>query len=449
MEFFKRGFIFVLLFLFSVSFVSSTMELETPEASSFSEVQSAEPGADGSVGFNIPLGSVKGRGGMDLPVNLNYASGIQLEQEASWVGLGFGLGFGAISRVPVGVPDDSPGGFLNGNTKDFNDQDYYSVSFPGGGGKLIFDDSRTPYFADWSASKIDFTKDASGKIISWEITTTDGTRYVFDLISTTSSTTSSWTLYGYKDGYGIAHVGGADETDNSLSTPYAATWYLTKILSSDYKDDDSVAGPSNQDSGNWVEIQYSDEGNYRFNYPNTRATSCQDDINCGTFFEPYTVNSAFSWVGNHEATGGDERLLLGSIKRANTMKMLYPSKVITPLTYAEFDYDTTSRMDGRDYNDNKKLARLNNIFFYPSNGATTPVQTVKFIYANNSDELVKGGACGPGDIMDVAVDVGQEVMNDNYHPGDDLPPPGDTGGGDTPPGDTGGDTGGGDPPGSH
>jgi YD repeat-containing protein len=389
MKFFKEFFTICLVFLFSISFVAGTMELETPEASSFTKVEGSEPGADGGVGFNIPLGVVKGRAGMDLPIQLNYASGIKLNQEASWVGLGFGLGFGAISRSPIGVPDDSPGGFLNADTTDYGDQDYYSVSFPGGAGKLIFDNSKTPHIADWNNWKIDIGKNANGKILNWTITTLDGTQYVFDKISNTRSSTINKQIYAYRNDLNLPMGSGGQKVDDKLNSNYAASWYLTKILSADYSDNDGVSGLSKRDSGNWIEIEYNNEGEYLFKYPNPRSTICSQDINCGTSWEPYTVGAAFSWVANHEAGGGDERLIFGSINRDTTMEMVYPTKVTTPLTYAEFDYDKTSRNDGRDYN-NKKLARLNRINFYSENEETTPIQNVRFIYANNSEELARG-----------------------------------------------------------
>ena len=60
----------------------------------------------GSLNWDYELLTVPGRGGLDFPINLTYHSGIGCEQEASWVGLGFGLNLGSIERSVVFVPDD-------------------------------------------------------------------------------------------------------------------------------------------------------------------------------------------------------------------------------------------------------------------------------------------------------------------------------------------------------
>lgn len=60
----------------------------------------------GSLSWRYELLTVPGRGGLDFPVYLNYHSGIGCEQEASWVGLGFGLNLGSIERSIVYIPDD-------------------------------------------------------------------------------------------------------------------------------------------------------------------------------------------------------------------------------------------------------------------------------------------------------------------------------------------------------
>jgi hypothetical protein len=65
--------------------------------------------ATGEMGFNLPLGTVRGVKGHDFPVNLSYKAGILFDQEASDVGLGFSYGAGAITRKVVSVPDNNNG----------------------------------------------------------------------------------------------------------------------------------------------------------------------------------------------------------------------------------------------------------------------------------------------------------------------------------------------------
>jgi hypothetical protein len=78
----------------------------SPEASSFKAV-----GSDnlvnlftGDFSYSIPLLDVGG-----YPVNLFYNGGIGMEQEASWVGLGWNINPGTVSRSMRGVPDDFNG----------------------------------------------------------------------------------------------------------------------------------------------------------------------------------------------------------------------------------------------------------------------------------------------------------------------------------------------------
>lgn len=62
----------------------------------------------GDFSYNIPLLNVPGPDG-GYPINLSYAAGIDMEQEASWVGLGWSLNPGAVNREVRGLPDDFKG----------------------------------------------------------------------------------------------------------------------------------------------------------------------------------------------------------------------------------------------------------------------------------------------------------------------------------------------------
>jgi hypothetical protein len=58
----------------------------------------------GDFSYNIPLLDVGG-----YPINLGYSGGITMDQEASWVGLGWNINPGTISRNMRGIPDDFDG----------------------------------------------------------------------------------------------------------------------------------------------------------------------------------------------------------------------------------------------------------------------------------------------------------------------------------------------------
>ena len=76
------------------------------------EVQGFTPAGDpevvdlftGDASYNIPIMDVEG-----YPINLSYRAGINMDQEATWVGLGWSLGAGQVERTVRGLPDDFAG----------------------------------------------------------------------------------------------------------------------------------------------------------------------------------------------------------------------------------------------------------------------------------------------------------------------------------------------------
>lgn len=58
----------------------------------------------GNFSYNIPLLDVGG-----YPINISYSSDPSMEQDASWVGLGWNIGVGNIDRTVRGLPDDFAG----------------------------------------------------------------------------------------------------------------------------------------------------------------------------------------------------------------------------------------------------------------------------------------------------------------------------------------------------
>lgn len=62
----------------------------------------------GDFNYNIPLFELPGPNG-GYPFNLSYQAGVTMDQEASWVGLGWSLTPGVVNRNMRGVPDDFNG----------------------------------------------------------------------------------------------------------------------------------------------------------------------------------------------------------------------------------------------------------------------------------------------------------------------------------------------------
>jgi hypothetical protein len=77
-----------------------------PEMSSFKSVNSNEMVDlfSGDFSYNIPLMDVGG-----YPIGLHYNSNVSMDQEASWVGLGWNINPGTINRSMRGLPDDFDG----------------------------------------------------------------------------------------------------------------------------------------------------------------------------------------------------------------------------------------------------------------------------------------------------------------------------------------------------
>lgn len=77
-----------------------------PEFSSFTPIGTSDMVdlASGDFNYNIPIMDVGG-----YPINLAYNSSVTMDQEASWVGLGWDMSVGQISRQVRGLPDDFNG----------------------------------------------------------------------------------------------------------------------------------------------------------------------------------------------------------------------------------------------------------------------------------------------------------------------------------------------------
>lgn len=77
-----------------------------PEVQSFEPVGTTEMVdlSSGDFNYNIPLLDVEG-----YPINIAYHAGVTMDQEASWVGLGWNINPGSINRNMRGLPDDFDG----------------------------------------------------------------------------------------------------------------------------------------------------------------------------------------------------------------------------------------------------------------------------------------------------------------------------------------------------
>src|SRR5690606_12669368 len=102
----------VMILVLANQLVYPAVSLALTSGPSQPEVQSFEPVGtsdmvdlfSGDFVYNIPLLDVEG-----YPVNIAYHGGVTMEQEARWVGLGWNINPGAITRSVRGLPDDFKG----------------------------------------------------------------------------------------------------------------------------------------------------------------------------------------------------------------------------------------------------------------------------------------------------------------------------------------------------
>ncbi|WBX75077.1 hypothetical protein PG911_10450 [Tenacibaculum ovolyticum] len=96
--------------MFPQMFIQNTYALtggpSQPEFNSFTPIGTSDMVNlnSGDFNYNIPIMDVGG-----YPLNLSYNSGITMDQEASWTGLGWNLNVGQIKRNVRGLPDDFDG----------------------------------------------------------------------------------------------------------------------------------------------------------------------------------------------------------------------------------------------------------------------------------------------------------------------------------------------------
>jgi hypothetical protein len=79
---------------------------DQPEVQSFTPIGTSDmvDPFTGNFSYNIPLMDVDG-----YPINIAYNAGVTMDQEATWVGLGWNLNPGVVNRNMRGIPDDFNG----------------------------------------------------------------------------------------------------------------------------------------------------------------------------------------------------------------------------------------------------------------------------------------------------------------------------------------------------
>ncbi len=211
--------------------------------------------------ISIPIYNLKD-GAVSMPISLSYhASGIKVEETATWVGLGWTLNAGGmIMRTVRGAPDEgsgfawgSGGPGPHGYYKDYGlstlpllpypgttgtfqglntypvsaiiagymdtEPDLFTFNFNGKSGKFVFDENRIPRLLTDDNMTISVNYDGT-TFVSWVITTEDGAQYYFGENSTYEITAPTSYMNSFVD----------------PRSKYPSNWYLTRVVYPNTKD---------------------------------------------------------------------------------------------------------------------------------------------------------------------------------------------------------------------
>lgn len=214
--------------------------------------------------ISIPIYEIEAYG-MKMPITLSYhASGIRLDQEASWVGLGWSLNVGGVISRTIKCVDDfmeygSVGNIIEGylTAPELNapvdsgyiqmhynpdeiytyyqvmdsEPDIFYYSLPVASGKFLIDKSRGPVLLNRNSGlKIEINNETVFRKY-FVITTPDGIRYTFRKYETTTN----HSRYGFLN-ENLPNAIKYDEYENKFDiydTPisYTSSWMLTDVES--------------------------------------------------------------------------------------------------------------------------------------------------------------------------------------------------------------------------
>lgn len=192
--------------------------------------------------IDIPIYTIKSKL-LEVPISISYhASGIKVDEMASWVGLGWSLNAGGvITRSVVGLPDE--GGFWTqsvknnsqiNSTNDINyvrqlangqidgESDYYFYNFQGRSGKFVYkqNDPVNPYLIPVSPIKIKYNSQG------WfEAKDEYGVFYKFAAVEYLSAGTAGANNPDFKSSFYLTEISSADGTDKIQFNYYVDKYY--------------------------------------------------------------------------------------------------------------------------------------------------------------------------------------------------------------------------------
>ena len=317
---------------------------KSPEAAAFSKYGDVPVSYyNGTPNISIPLASLKGRS-MEVPIAMTYdASGIRVEQLATWVGLGWNLNVGGmVSREVNGLPDD----FVQASREYYP---FYASGVNSAIGVLpmkeyfnyfsnnnVLSGSHSAdklkaygvYIRDFEQSRLDVQPDS----YSFSALGLSGKFYIdynTDINSTTKLGVSIdnpelkihvvleddtgaglnekfikeidiWDQYGTKYIFGVNNNASYRETskiwddgsENSKFRIYHSSWYLTKVVSANNRD---IVVFNYTDAAEWTNEQYMGRGDV-LNYIFTPSQDCPQSVPTETSTEFRVVQHELSTI---------------------------------------------------------------------------------------------------------------------------------------------------------
>ncbi|WP_188315908.1 hypothetical protein [Chitinophaga agrisoli] len=205
--------------------------------------------------IDIPLYTVKGSK-LELPISVSYhASGIKVDQESSFVGLGWVLNAGGlVTRILGDKPDDGTWGFLS-NGKIL--PDYNSIDHLDGAGTVGNSDDLATSFNSFDKEPDIFNVNAAGFSDAFSLDNTgkfvsmnqEANSYNVNLLTSTivvKDTKGNFYRFGKaldgtpafeRTSTSTVTTDSNSGTGNPYTSPtYASSYHLTEIISADYSD---------------------------------------------------------------------------------------------------------------------------------------------------------------------------------------------------------------------
>lgn len=252
----------------------------SPEAAAFSRYGNYQVNLfTGIPDISIPLYEIK-VGELNVPISLNYhPSGIKVSDIPSRVGLGWDLqAGGSITRKIMGKPDELAGNYLSATSTSWNrvrtgaeinqgtqdgldylgnidkgfydvEPDIFSYSFPGHGGKFLFNqkDNFKPVLIPYAP--IDVNGITSPSNLALKITDESGIQYRFD--------STEWSISG-----------------GGISTSCTSAWLLSDMISANQQDAIHFRYASRANNGGPTDSYFSDFMVLNDNCTGTYAGNC-------------------------------------------------------------------------------------------------------------------------------------------------------------------------------